>query len=81
MDPSFVLALVNVIYFKDDWKNKFEESNSEFEFTQFNGEKVNHPFMFKESEIPYFKGKKASYVSLKYKNNTTAMVLALPKQT
>jgi len=56
LDPSFVLALVNVIYFKDDWKNKFEESNSEFEFTQFNGEKVNHPFMFKESEIPYFKG-------------------------
>lgn len=43
LDSLFLLALVNVIYFKDDWKDKFEDSNSEFEFTQFNGEKINLP--------------------------------------
>ncbi len=34
--------------------------------------------MYKKSKIPYLKGKNASYVSLMYKNNTTAMILALP---
>ena len=34
--------------------------------------------MQKKSKIPYLKGKNASYVSLMYKNNTTAMILALP---
>jgi len=35
--------------------------------------------MSKTFKIPYLKGKNASYVSLNFKNNTTAMILALPK--
>ena len=75
------LVLTNAIYFKGNWENKFDKSNTSTKpFTMENGEKQNVPMMFANRKFRTADIDGHRLVSLPYKGKAFDMLLFLPKK-
>jgi len=74
------MVLVNAIYFKGDWNNKFDEKNTyEGEFNINNTTKKNTQMMYQKKEFNYYEDDSFQYVELPYKGEDTSMIIILPQ--
>jgi serpin B len=74
------LVLTNAIYFKDEWKTKFEKKNTrrtEFYITA--EETVEIDMMFIHEEFKCYGDEKMRIIELPYKGNELSMVAFLPR--
>ena len=83
LSPVTALVLVNAIYFKADWRDKFSESMTNLQdmFTKADGSKVPLAMMRQDEAKPYgyFDGGSFQMVELPYVGGSLAMDLILPK--
>jgi len=81
IDEYTVLVLTNAIYFKGEWKTKFEEKDTEIaDFSISANDKVKVPLMRLE-EFKYYENEKMQVLELPYKDNKLSMLVFLPKET
>ncbi|NEP83801.1 MAG: serpin family protein, partial [Okeania sp. SIO3B3] len=80
-DRDIVIALLNAIYFKADWQQKFSEnSTQEMPFYLPNGTEKQHPIMSQLSRHLYYENENFQAVSLPYGESTVSMYIFLPKE-
>ena len=71
--------LVDAIYFKGVWREKFEKSNTQKEtFTTEDGRETQVDMMNMEKYFAYAEDDNAGYLKLPYGNNAFSMVIGLP---
>ncbi|KAM8954486.1 serpin I2 [Pelodytes ibericus] len=85
IDPLTKMILVNAIYFKGEWKQKFATEATRFEvFKVKKGVTTKVPMMHLQmrTNIGYFSTKNLSYkiLELPYKGDSLSLVLALPSE-
>ncbi|MGV3523691.1 MAG: serpin family protein [Candidatus Sericytochromatia bacterium] len=82
INPEIILILMNAIYFKGDWTEPFEVSNTQpMTFTKADGTTLQHPMMARGDKYRYARNEQSGYqmVSLPYgKDQQTEMLLLLP---
>jgi serpin B len=76
-DPSLVSYLLNAIYFKGTWANKFNKANTHEE--SFNGNYV-VDMMHQQEEFNYIENDTYQAVILPYGNNSYSMTVFLPRE-
>ena len=80
VDPSNLCYLLNALYFKGQWKEKFNKSvSAEETFTNEAGVTSKVTMMKNEKEFPYAESKAFQAVRLPYGNGAYAMTVILPK--
>lgn len=80
-NPDGVSYLLNAIYFKGNWRNKFEETNTQEEtFTLSNNQQQKIPMMHQESILSYSENDLCQMVNLPYGNCSYAMTILLPRE-
>ncbi len=80
IDPQHVLYLMNALYFKGDWTQKFDTKNSfKGNFTGVKGA-VSKDFMVNKSQYAYAATEQVQAVELPYGNEKYAMLVLLPKE-
>ena len=80
-DPSAVSYLLNAIYFKGAWAEKFDKSNTQDETFKCSGsETVTVPMMHQEHEFSYTENDDCQVLRLPYGNNAYSMTIFLPKE-
>ncbi|MFK7787078.1 MAG: serpin family protein [Crocinitomicaceae bacterium] len=78
---DFKMALVNAIYFKQDWKNTFnKELTQKKDFKNAGGNKVKVDMMHARSYYRAFEGKNEKVIELPYKDDKTSMMIILPNK-
>ncbi|XOV68029.1 MAG: serpin family protein [Fluviicola sp.] len=78
---DFKMALVNAIYFKQDWKTPFHEKQTqEKEFTNLDGSVTMVEMMRAMHRYKAFEGKKEKIIELPYADDKTSMVIVLPNK-
>ena len=82
VDPAALAYLVNAIYFKSQWADKFPKSATEKEtFTYENGGKDKLPMMkLQEKRFSYNENDVCQMVCLPYGNGAFSMTVLLPKK-
>ena len=81
IDRETVLFIINAIYFKGDWVEKFEESKTRLRnFYLQNSGKTLVPMMEQGSEFLYFSDKSVEVIRLPYGKNKIAMYVFLPEE-
>jgi serpin B len=81
IDPFTVLVLVNTIYFRAGWLDKFDPSyTSPGTFTKLDASQVTVPIMSGEFSVRYHEGAGYDAVELPYKGEECSMVLILPDE-
>lgn len=79
IDPDTLLILINAIYFKGDWTNKFDkELTKDMDFTLADDKKVKASMMSQNDDFKYYKGDNFQAVSLPYGNESISMYTFLP---
>ena len=79
IDPSARVFLINALYFKGIWVNKFDKSSTvSEEFTSVSGQKSMVDMMHQECSIPYTSEVGLQVAELPYGNEAFSMVLLLP---
>jgi len=79
-DPSAVSYLLNAIYFKGAWAEKFDKTNTKDEtFKGYEAEKK-VPMMHQEHEFGYTETDVCQALCLPYGNNAYRMTILLPKE-
>jgi serpin B len=74
-----MMYLVNAVYFKGQWKYKFETANTaQKPFTLTNGTVVQAPSMNQHATFPYFKGTGFEAIELPYNQGNFVMSVVLP---
>ena len=82
VDPGIVAYLMNAIYFKSPWKEKFDKNNTAEEpFFVADGNKVKVQMMKMTWTFPYIKTAKLQAVTLPYGNGAFCMTVILPAGT
>ena len=80
-DPSAVSFLLNAIYFKGAWAEKFDKDNTKDEtFTTETGKKKQVPMMHQEHKFNYTENEDCQALCLLYGNNAYRMTILLPKE-
>lgn len=80
-DPTAVSYLLNAIYFKGAWAEKFDKANTKDEaFTNENNQEVQVPMMHQEHEFNYTEDEDCQVLCLPYGNNAYRMTILLPKE-
>ncbi|MCR9173363.1 MAG: serpin family protein [bacterium] len=78
---EFKMALVNAIYFKQDWKAPFKKSaTKKKEFTNLDGTEVKVDMMRSNSRFRAFEGSKEKVIELPYDDDKTSMIIVLPNK-
>jgi serine protease inhibitor len=82
IDPSTLLFLINAIYFKGSWTEKFDKTlTKDRTFTLSDGKTKQHPMMERSSEdFKYYKGDTFQAVSLPYGKEKMSMYVFLPNK-
>ena len=79
-DPNAVSYLLNAIYFKGAWSEKFDKGNTKNElFHGYNGD-TQVPMMHQEHEFSYRESDDCQALCLPYGNNAYSMTILLPKE-
>lgn len=80
VDPNMLCYLLNAIYFKSQWKDKFEKSATADEaFTDESGVKGKVPMMKQNKEHYYYENDVFQAVRLPYGNGAFSMTVLLPQ--
>lgn len=80
VNPNMLAYLLNALYFKSEWKNKFSKSNTGSEpFAAGDGTKKKVPMMKKEGSFLYQDNDVFRVVSLPYGNGAFRMLVVLPQ--
>ena len=80
-DPSAVSYLLNAIYFKGAWAEKFDKAKTKDEaFRKENNQEVQVPMMHQEHEFNYTEDEDCQALCLPYGNNAYRMTILLPKE-
>jgi serpin B len=76
-----LLFLINAIYFKGSWSEKFDAAlTKEENFTLAGGKQMKHPLMSQSGRYAYFENDKFQAVALPYGDKRINMYLFLPNQ-
>lgn len=76
---NFKMALVNAIYFKQDWKYPFDKGlTKKEEFKNLNGAKVDVDMMHSLRYFKAYDGQQEKVIELPYEDDKTSMVIILP---
>jgi serpin B len=80
--PDEVLFLINAIYFKGKWSNKFNKNQTaEYPFYLTSAKQKKHPMMSQKGEYRYYENEQFQAVSLPYgKDGKLSFYIFLPKQ-
>jgi serpin B len=74
------MVLINIIYFKADWKDKFQKSITQInDFSQSTGLKIKIPLMYQKSKQYYFEDSRYKILSMSYVNPNFVMDFILPQ--
>ena len=79
---SLSLILLNAVYFKNDWKYKFEKSNTRImNFKNADNSVKQVDMMYQKYEyINYYEDNKIQMIELPYENNDFSMIIILPRE-
>ena len=85
LDSLTRMVLVNAVYFKGNWLNKFDPKNTHkvafnLEYEK-SGSHVSVNMMNLESKFDYFETQDFQYISLPYKNQAYRMEIILPTKS
>lgn len=81
VSPEDVMFLINAVYFKGEWKTKFEKSKTSNEpFTLDNGTVRQVPTMMGEVSLSYYNDEKFSVIKLPYGAGKFNMYVYLPEE-
>ena len=81
ISPDAVLYAINALYFKGDWKHRFDSSNNkELPFYPDNSSFQSVTMMHQQENFEYFSNEEFSSVVLPYKEDQFNMVLLLPNE-
>ena len=73
------MYLINAIYFKANWTNKFDSSlTKQSPFLLANGTTVQCAMMYQENNFNYYRGSNYSALEIPYGNGNFNMVIILP---
>lgn len=79
IDPQTIACLISGIYFKGNWQEEFDTSQTLDEpFYLANGDKKQIPMMHRTDWYPYYAGDQFQAVSLPYGNGQMGMYIFLP---
>jgi len=80
IDPQAILFLLNAIYFKGEWTNKFEKSATKDKtFTTGDGSTKTVPMMSQSGKFRYLDNDQFQAIFLPYGSGKTGMYVFLPK--
>jgi serpin B len=80
LTPATRLVLTNAIYFKGNWQDQFDKSDTENEeFHLSTTQSVKTPLMHRTGSYPYYDGGTFQALELPYADNELSMVVLLPK--
>jgi serpin B len=80
INPDQAMFLLNAIYFKGNWTEKFNKSQTqERPFYLADGTQKNHPLMKQSGKYSYYETDKFQAVSLPYGNERLSFYVFLPK--
>ncbi|QLE51827.1 serpin family protein [Nostoc sp. C057] len=82
IEPNQVLFLINAIYFKGNWSNEFDKSQTaQYPFYITSGKRKQHPMMSQQGDYRYYESEQFQAVSLPYgKDGKISFYIFLPKQ-
>ena len=79
IDPADVLFLINAIYFKGNWSEKFDQSRTtQKPFYLPDGSNKQHPLMSESGEYFYYENKLFQVIRLPYGRKQVSMYVFLP---
>ena len=79
VDDNTVIALLNALYFKSFWADKFSKTNTKKQtFTTLGGQKIQIDMMHQEEEFRYSEDKDYQLVELPYKGEKYCADIILP---
>lgn len=79
IDPNVVMYLINAIYFKGNWKYKFDASeNIQSEFTYEDGSKQDIEMMTQKAKVKHLVNEEVDMVELPYGRGNWVMNIVLP---
>ncbi|MFA6402900.1 MAG: serpin family protein [Salinivirgaceae bacterium] len=82
ISPDAIMYLINAIYFKADWKYKFDrDENQEMTFTKADNEPITTTFMRQKGTFRFQKNEYCSAISLPYTDSNYCMIALLPNET
>ncbi len=82
VDAATLLVLTNAIYFKGEWKTKFEKEDTRLaDFAISEKDKVKVLLMHVKEDFKYYEDEKMQVVELPYKGDELSMVALLPLET
>jgi len=80
IDPEDVMFLINAIYFKGDWKMKFDKNKTADEdFYLSDGNQLSVPFMKQKITANYYTNDNVEAIELPYGRGNYSMVVMVPK--
>uniref|UniRef100_A0A1B6FTW1 Serpin domain-containing protein n=1 Tax=Cuerna arida TaxID=1464854 RepID=A0A1B6FTW1_9HEMI len=81
LNPSERIALVNAVYFKGNWKIKFDEDDTQIgEFTLADGSKEDVEMMTNTANFATYHGRKYGVLELPYEGDDITMFIVMPSQ-
>ncbi len=80
LDANSVCVLLNAIYFKGIWENRFDELQTrEIPFRLSEKEEIKVPFMYQKGSFSFIEKDDFQAIAMPYKGKSLAMVVVLPK--
>lgn len=81
VDDNTVMALINALYFKAKWKDKFKTTQTgKQKFTTLKGNEIQTDFMHRTDEMTYSEGEDYQLVELPYKGGEYCADIILPAE-
>lgn len=79
---NMIMYLINALYFKSTWNNKFDESKTAAQaFYKADGSQVSTKFMSGDISVNSYKDNDVTVIELPYSNQKYSMVIVEPKTT